>query len=245
VSPELPAGLGLDALTGVISGTPTTATVAANYAVMATNGAGSTTAIISIAVRGVSIFAICAPPVPDTTTGACLYPATCDAVLVGTPILDVTTAQLDFRLPVQINSSLLNNSGGGSINTNDAFIQSFEMNYSGASLASWSVGAAITVPTAGSSSAVLRLIPVAYFPALAPTGSASRSIVVNVRAHGVLATQNPFTPAWFSVPVAVCSGCLASYFTCIPPAVLVTFPSAAAPGVAPGQTATPACVTLQ
>jgi hypothetical protein len=195
----------------------------------------------------VGIHAICAPPNPDATTGACLYPATCDAVLAGTPVLDVTTARLDFRLPVQINNLLVDNSNAadGRINTNDAYIQSFEMTYAGASLAPWSVAAAITVPTAGSSGAVLRLIQAASFPALAPAGSATSNIVVNVRAHGVLASQDSFTTAWFSVPVTVCAGCLASAFACTPPAILVTCPSAAAPGVAPGQTATPACATLQ
>ena len=196
---------------------------------------------------GVGIHAICAPPDPDSTTGACLYPATCDTVLAGTPVLDVTTAQVDFRLPVQINNLLVDNSNAadGRINTNDAFIQSFEMTYTGAAVDPWTVGAAITVPTGGSSGAVLRLIPVAYFSALAPAGSATSNIQVNVRAHGVLSSQDSFTTAWFNVPVAICAGCLASEFTCTPPAVLVTCPSAAAPGVAPGQTATPACATLQ
>jgi hypothetical protein len=195
----------------------------------------------------VGIFAICSPPDPDTTTGSCLYPATCGTVFAGTPVLDVLTAQVDFRLPVQIDNSLTDNSKAvdGRINTNDATIQSFEMTYSGAALATWSVGAAITVPTAGSSGAVLRLIPVAYFPTLASLGSATTNIVVNVRGHGTLASQDSFTTAWFKIPVAVCSGCLASSFTCTAPAVLVTCPSAAAPGVAPGQTATPACATLQ
>ena len=195
----------------------------------------------------VNIFAICAPPDPDTTTGACLYPATCDAVLAGTPVLDVTTAQLDFRLPVQINNTLTDNSNAadGRINTNDATITSFEMTYTGAPLAPWDVAAAITVPTAGSSGAVLRLIPAASFASLAPVGAATTSMVVNVRAHGHLASQDSFTSAWFNVPVQVCAGCLASSFACAAPAVLVTCPSAAAPGLAPGQTATPACATLQ
>jgi hypothetical protein len=194
----------------------------------------------------VGIFAICSPPDPDTTTGKCLYPATCDTVFGGTPVLDVLTAQLDFRLPVQIDNALVDNSSlvDGRINTNNANIQSFEMTYTGAALAPWSAGAAITVPTAGSSGAVLRLIPVAYFPALAPLGSATTNIVVNVRAHGILTSQDSFTTAWFKIPVAVCAGCLASSFTCTPPAVLVTCPSAAAPGLPPGQTATPACATL-
>ncbi|HEY1114497.1 MAG TPA: Ig domain-containing protein, partial [Chitinophagaceae bacterium] len=51
VSPELPAGLSLNTTTGVISGTPTAASAAANYTITATNSCGSTTAIVSINVR--------------------------------------------------------------------------------------------------------------------------------------------------------------------------------------------------
>ncbi len=50
VSPALPAGLTLSTSTGVISGTPTAVTGAANYTVTATNGAGFTTATVNIAV---------------------------------------------------------------------------------------------------------------------------------------------------------------------------------------------------
>jgi len=197
--------------------------------------------------NAVNIFAICSPPDPDTATGTCLYPATCETVFAGTPVLDVTTALVDFRMPVQINNELLDNSlpADGRINTNDATIQSFEMTYSGVSIQPWTVGAAITVPTTGSSGAVLRLIQVADFPALVPPAGATTNLVVNVRAHGILTSQNSFTTAWFKIPVAVCAGCLASGFACTSPAVLVTCPAAAAPGVAPGQTATPACATLQ
>jgi len=195
----------------------------------------------------VGIFQICKPPDPDTANGSCLYPATCEAGLAGTPVLDVTTAQLDFRLPVQIDNALLDNSlaADGRINTNNAHIQSFEMTYTGVALAPWSVGAATTVPTAGSAGAVLRLIPVAYFTSLATAGSAFTNIVVNVRAHGVLDSQDSFTTAWFKIPVSVCSGCLATSFTCADLAVLVTCPPAATVGGQPGQTATLACATLQ
>ena len=50
VSPSLPAGLSLDTGTGVISGTPTTITAAANYTVTATNAAGSTQATVNIQI---------------------------------------------------------------------------------------------------------------------------------------------------------------------------------------------------
>ena len=50
VSPALPAGISLNASTGAISGTPTTATVQATYTITAANSGGSTTATIKITV---------------------------------------------------------------------------------------------------------------------------------------------------------------------------------------------------
>lgn len=50
ILPALPAGLNFNTTTGVISGTPTVASAAANYVVTASNGAGSTTATINITV---------------------------------------------------------------------------------------------------------------------------------------------------------------------------------------------------
>ncbi|MES2240985.1 MAG: Ig-like domain-containing protein, partial [Bacteroidota bacterium] len=54
VSPSLPTGLSLDITTGVISGTPSTVSVASNYVVTATNTGGSTNATVSIAVKDVA-----------------------------------------------------------------------------------------------------------------------------------------------------------------------------------------------
>ena len=50
VSPALPAGLSIDATTGIISGTPTSVTAAANYLVTGTNASASGTATVNITV---------------------------------------------------------------------------------------------------------------------------------------------------------------------------------------------------
>lgn len=54
VSPSLPAGITLDPLSGVISGTPTAASTQANYTVTASNSYGSTQATLQITVNAVS-----------------------------------------------------------------------------------------------------------------------------------------------------------------------------------------------
>ncbi len=51
ISPALPVGLTIDATSGIISGTPTVATAAADYVVTASNSGGSTTATVNIAVK--------------------------------------------------------------------------------------------------------------------------------------------------------------------------------------------------
>jgi hypothetical protein len=50
ITPALPSGLTLNTSTGVISGTPTTATASATYTITATNTFGSTTASVVIRI---------------------------------------------------------------------------------------------------------------------------------------------------------------------------------------------------
>lgn len=55
ISPALPTGLTINSTTGVISGTPTVVSAAANYTVTASNSGGSTTAIVNITVEEVPV----------------------------------------------------------------------------------------------------------------------------------------------------------------------------------------------
>jgi hypothetical protein len=160
---------------------------------------------------GVTIVGVCSPPEP--VNNACTYPATCDTFFAGTAILDAAAGQaggVDFRLPVEIDNQLPNNAdtANGRINTNDAQVQSWEVTYPGTSVPSWNVGATVTIKASGTSGALLRLIRVQDFAALAPNGAGTRQVVVSVRGHGVLGSQDAFTTAWFDVPVTVCNDCL-------------------------------------
>jgi hypothetical protein len=61
VTPALPAGLSLDAASGLISGTPTAAAAARVYTVSAANSGGSTTATLTLTVN---------PPAPQVSYGS-------------------------------------------------------------------------------------------------------------------------------------------------------------------------------
>jgi hypothetical protein len=55
VAPALPAGLSLNAVNGIIRGTPTAVAATANYTVTAANTGGSTTAAVSLTVNGLTL----------------------------------------------------------------------------------------------------------------------------------------------------------------------------------------------
>lgn len=95
VNPALPAGLVLNAATGVISGTPTVAAGAANYTVTGTNAAGSTTATVNITVNA----SLQAPSNLSYTTPVTYTTGT--AITANTPTVTgvVTTWQISPALP--------------------------------------------------------------------------------------------------------------------------------------------------
>ena len=128
VNPALPAGLALNASSGVISGTPTVLASASSYTVTASNAGGSTTVAVSITVRdvapafnyspdtftfsqGMAVTAVTPASTggtvitwsvqPALPSGITLNPAT--GVLSGTP--SAVTARADYAVTAQ-------NSGG-------------------------------------------------------------------------------------------------------------------------------------
>lgn len=85
VSPALPSGLNLDPKSGIISGTPTAATAAANYTVTATNTAGNATASLSITVNSAAgSIAITTQPADQTVAAGLTATFTVAATGTGT-----------------------------------------------------------------------------------------------------------------------------------------------------------------
>lgn len=80
ISPSLPAGLTINTATGVVSGTATEASVAANYTVTVSDGATSATATITIAVSGTATLS----PGTQTVTGRVGAPITATTAFTST-----------------------------------------------------------------------------------------------------------------------------------------------------------------
>jgi hypothetical protein len=107
VSPTLPAGLSLNKSTGVITGTPTTATAAANYTVTARNASGTATAqanITVITLPAPSAFTYKVNPVVFTA-GVTITPDT--AVVTGVVDSFTVSPTLPFGLVVNKNTGIL------------------------------------------------------------------------------------------------------------------------------------------
>ncbi|WP_143031842.1 putative Ig domain-containing protein, partial [Flavobacterium gillisiae] len=86
VSPTLPVGLTLNATTGVITGTPTTVSVATNYTITAINSCGSTTKVINITINTAPAFTACPSNITsNTAAGACNAIVSYTATASGTP----------------------------------------------------------------------------------------------------------------------------------------------------------------
>ena len=99
----------------------------------------------------VGIQAICAPPTPTRVRRLRLPRHLRRRLRRDAPCSTWPPPSSTFRLPFQINNLLVNNAtaSADAINTNDAFIQSFEITYAGASLEPWNVDRGPSrVPTA-------------------------------------------------------------------------------------------------
>ena len=175
--------------------------------------------------------ALCFPPTPDANGNCPFTSGTCDAVLADghlfvdlttsgetkcpAPLLDPTQC-MTLEYPIQIDNLRPNNSDNtvGRTNTNNAFIDRFDMRYEAPGFAtlSASVNQSVMVPAAGSTVAVVTLIPASAGKAIAdalPAGPTEG--VIHVKAHGRYGDDTEFDTAEFSVPVAVSQGVIGPF----------------------------------
>jgi hypothetical protein len=128
VSPPLPAGLHLSTsaitlvgpATGIISGTPTVATPATTYAIIASNSSGSTTATLTITVSAVD--ASVAPPNWNYSAPAPVYVAA-TAIAPNTPSL-TPAGETTYSISPALSSGLTFSASTGAITGTPAAIPS-------------------------------------------------------------------------------------------------------------------------
>lgn len=169
----------------------------------------------------VRIAAICAPP---TDPSACTFTATCSAQYIGTNVIDVAVTGV-LALEVQVDNQLPNNANAGlnRTNTNDAFVQWYEIEYDYTLPKStgYVLGSGL-VPANGSAVISVLAIPQsAGVTAATPQGY----VLAKMRLHGVLADTTSFETGVFEIPIRICAGCI-GVLTCTAPAVPTYCPAA-------------------
>ncbi len=155
----------------------------------------------------VQFFEICFPPAP--TSGSCTFPATCETTLLGRPFVDVGAASV-LELPIQMNNQLppITDTSTGRVNTNDAHIEKYTINYSvgGAALPGTVSLANDTVPTSGSTVVLVEVLPLSTITALSAIApSTPTTIVAEVVASGRYDNGNSFETGPYKIAVDVCN----------------------------------------
>lgn len=155
----------------------------------------------------VQFLEICFPPAP--TSNACIYPAACDATLLGRPFVDVSGAFI-LEVPIELRNQLVPNTdtSTGRVNTSDAHVEKYTISYSmaGVALPGTTVLANDTVPAAGNTVVLVEVLPSATITALATVApSAPTTLVAEVVASGRYDNGNSFTTGPYKIAIDVCS----------------------------------------
>ena len=162
----------------------------------------------------VSLFGVCAFPQPSN--GGCSFASGgCGASLAGTAIFDVVDAAANggaFDLPLQVNNQALSSAStaNGTADVDTAYVQSFEITYTGTNIPSATIPVQLTVPSGTDSVFDVVLIPPDRVASLPAVAGAFVDIVLDVKATGVFLSGGSFTTQTLQVPVTLCatSGCL-------------------------------------
>jgi hypothetical protein len=186
VSPALPAGLSLNASSGVISGTPTSAVPRASYTVEASNAAGSTTATVSIVVTTAT------PGAPSDL----MYP-TPPAFIVNTKITPLTPTVVGTVTSYTVSPAL---PAGLSLNTGSGVISGTPT--SAASQANYTVKAS---NSAGSTTAFVSIVVNGQPPSIGYS-SPYYGFTVNIPVQNFAPTVNAGTVTSWSISPALPAG---------------------------------------
>jgi hypothetical protein len=155
------------------------------------------TLALACADNGASLepFAICSPPEDE-----CVFSSECDMQFIGTLALD-TSVSSQLWIFIQVNNQLPNNAdlSAGRVNTNDAFVTEYEVEYQGAGGGS-SMGRVPSSVVPASGSAVISVF-------LQPPAVAG-GVLAKLRLKGHYTDQSDFETAEFEIPITVCQGCL-------------------------------------
>lgn len=170
----------------------------------------------------VEIFAACSPPAPDTASKACIYPTGhCDTVPLGTYALDVAVAPA-MAIALEVHNQLPDNTNKdtGHQNTNNAYIDTYEVSYS-APFAIPGVSGSIqnVVPSEGSDIVLVELVRDAAMTAIATAvtaGGPGVEISAEVKLKGKLGDQSSFETAPRRFGIVVCNAgfCVAPLPAC-------------------------------
>ncbi|HEY6003908.1 MAG TPA: hypothetical protein VIV57_13610 [Anaeromyxobacter sp.] len=158
---------------------------------------------------------MCLPPDDPTT---CTFSATCSGQFIGQSTVDVGVTN-KFWAVIQVDNQMPNNENLSNFrtNTNDAYVQEFEVEYSGAPLpiTTGPVLGSGVVPAAGST--VISVLPVPEIVGTVLQGSVGLGgaidIVAKMRLRGVYGDTTKFETGVFEFPLRVCNGCVGSFQT--------------------------------
>jgi hypothetical protein len=160
----------------------------------------------------VRIDSICLPP---EQSDKCTFSSTCSAQFIGMTVLDLDQSSArTLWLFVQIDNQLPSNENAGlnRTNTNDAFVQEYEIAYPGTGLptARGPIPGSAIVPANGNAVISLPAIDGATGQLITNALGAGAQVdgIAEVKLHGVYADTTKFVTGVFKVPLRVCRGCL-------------------------------------